>query len=51
LRRLGAKEEGILRQHMILPDGRNRDSVYFSVIDAEWGEVKRGLEATFSTLS
>ncbi len=48
LRRLGAKEEGILRQHMILPDGRNRDSVYFSVIDAEWDGVKRRLEATFS---
>jgi RimJ/RimL family protein N-acetyltransferase len=44
LRRLGAKEEGILRQHMILPDGRNRDSVYFSVIDGEWPDVKKRLE-------
>jgi RimJ/RimL family protein N-acetyltransferase len=43
--RLGAKEEGILRNHMIMPDGRYRDSVCFSIIEAEWPEVKAGLEA------
>ena len=41
--RLGAKQEGILRQHLILPSGRIRDSVVFSIIDSEWLEVKTGL--------
>ena len=44
LLRLGATEEGTFRQHMIYPDGRNRDSVYFSVIDGEWPAVRDGLE-------
>lgn len=44
LERLGAKEEGVLRQHMITATGRLRDSVYFSIIDGEWPTVKRGLE-------
>lgn len=43
--RLGAKQEGILRNHMIMPSGRYRDSVYFSIIDTEWPEVKAGLRA------
>lgn len=42
--RIGAKEEGTLRNHMIVPGGRIRDSVYFSIIDREWPEVKAGLE-------
>jgi N-acetyltransferase len=37
--RIGATEEGTLRQHMIRPDGSNRDSVYFSVLDREWPVV------------
>jgi len=41
--RLGAKQEGILRKHLILPSGRVRDSVFFSIIDDEWPEVKAGL--------
>ncbi|HEY8203413.1 MAG TPA: GNAT family protein [Pyrinomonadaceae bacterium] len=41
--RLGAKQEGILRKHLILPSGRVRDSVLFSIIDEEWPEVKAGL--------
>lgn len=41
--RLGAKQEGILRNHMILPSGRIRDSVCFSIIDTEWPEVKARL--------
>ena len=43
--RLGAKQEGILRRHMILPSGRVRDSVVFSIIDSEWPEVKTRLSA------
>jgi N-acetyltransferase len=41
--RLGAKEEGVLRSHMIMPNGRLRDSVCFSIIRAEWPEVKARL--------
>jgi RimJ/RimL family protein N-acetyltransferase len=41
--RLGAKQEGILRKHLILPSGRIRDSVVFSIIDSEWPDVKRRL--------
>ena len=44
LLRIGAMEEGTFRNHMITHDGRYRHSVYFSVIDSEWPEVKRGLE-------
>lgn len=43
--RLGAKQEGILRKHLILPNGRVRDSVVFSIIDPEWPEVKEHLQA------
>jgi len=42
--RLGAKEEGILRNHMVMPGGRYRDSVCFSIIETEWPEVKARLE-------
>ena len=45
LLRLGAVEEGTLRKHMVMPDGSARDSVYFSIVDAEWPEVKARLEA------
>lgn len=40
---LGAKEEGILRNHMIMPDGRVRDSVIYSIIKNEWPGVKQHL--------
>jgi RimJ/RimL family protein N-acetyltransferase len=43
--RLGAKQEGILRNHMLMPDGRYRDSVLFSIIESEWPEVKARLTA------
>ncbi|MGA7909827.1 MAG: GNAT family protein [Candidatus Sulfotelmatobacter sp.] len=43
--RLGAKEEGTLRRHLITWTGRVRDSVYFSILDSEWSEVKANLEA------
>jgi len=42
--RIGAREEGILRRHMATWDGRMRDSVYFSILDSEWPEVKANLE-------
>jgi RimJ/RimL family protein N-acetyltransferase len=43
--RLGARQEGILRNHMIMPGGRLRDSVCFSIINKEWPEVKSRLTA------
>jgi RimJ/RimL family protein N-acetyltransferase len=42
--RLGAKEEGILRNHMIMPGGRLRDSACYSIVAAEWPSVRRRLE-------
>jgi RimJ/RimL family protein N-acetyltransferase len=42
--RLGAKEEGTLRKHLITWTGRVRDTVYFSILDTEWPEVKKRLE-------
>ncbi len=44
IERIGAKKEGVLRNHMIMLDGRYRDSVFYSIIDAEWGDVKKRLE-------
>ncbi len=44
LLRIGAKQEGIMRKHLITQTGRVRDSVFFGIIDAEWPEVKRKLE-------
>lgn len=44
IERIGARREGILRNHMILPDGRMRDSVLYSIINEEWPEVKERLE-------
>jgi RimJ/RimL family protein N-acetyltransferase len=43
--RIGAKEEGTLRRHVITWTGRVRDSVYFSILDSEWPEAKKNLEA------
>ncbi len=44
IERIGAVKEGRLRNHMILPDGRYRHSVYYSIIDTEWPGVKSQLE-------
>lgn len=44
IERLGAKQDGILRSHMIMPDGHVRDTVVYSILKAEWPEVKAGLE-------
>jgi RimJ/RimL family protein N-acetyltransferase len=42
--RIGAKEEGTLRRHVLTWTGRVRDSVYFSILDSEWPSVKTTLE-------
>jgi RimJ/RimL family protein N-acetyltransferase len=43
--RLGAKEEGTFRKHMVTQRGRLRDTVYYSILDEEWPSVKARLEA------
>src|SRR2546427_2500990 len=47
--RIGAREEGIFRNHMITASGRIRHTVYFSIIDSEWPAVKARLEAILSS--
>lgn len=42
--RLGAKQDGVLRNHKRHADGTPRDTVIFSIIDAEWAGVKRHLQ-------
>ncbi len=44
IERIGAVKEGVLRNHMIRPDGSVRDTVYYSILDREWHEVKARLE-------
>lgn len=45
IERLGAVREGVLRKHMIMPDGHIRSSVIYSILDEEWPAVKARLEA------
>ncbi|MFL6374680.1 MAG: GNAT family N-acetyltransferase [Pyrinomonadaceae bacterium] len=48
--RIGGVEEGILRNHMIRENGQYRDSVYFSIIDSEWEDVREDLTAKVNEL-
>jgi RimJ/RimL family protein N-acetyltransferase len=43
--RIGAREEGILRKHSLVWDGRYRDSIYYSILDEEWPQVKQQLKS------
>jgi len=43
IERLGAKRDGVLRNHMVMADGRIRDTVVYSIIQSEWPGVKRNL--------
>jgi RimJ/RimL family protein N-acetyltransferase len=47
--RIGAREEGVLRRRMLHHDGTFRDAVFFSILEDEWPDVKRGLEARLSS--
>ena len=49
LARIGATEEGTFRNHMLTHTGRIRDSVFFSIIDAEWPAVKARFETRLTT--
>ena len=48
IERLGAKQDGILRQHQIMKDGSIRDTVVYSIIAAEWPAVKSNLLSKLS---
>jgi RimJ/RimL family protein N-acetyltransferase len=41
--RLGAKQDGVLRNHQLMPDGSKRDTVVFSILDGEWPAVRQHL--------
>ena len=45
---IGAKFEGIFRNHMVMPEGRMRHSAFYSVIDEEWPAVRAGLERSLA---
>jgi len=49
LERIGAVKEGILRSHMITPDGYIRDSVFYSILASEWPLVRARLEEIIET--
>jgi RimJ/RimL family protein N-acetyltransferase len=51
LRGIGAVEEGVLRNHMVVWNGRLRDSVYFSILPSEWPVVRERLEQKLATTS
>lgn len=44
IERIGAVREAVLREHILLPDGQYRSSVYYSILAGEWPKVKRDLE-------
>jgi len=44
IERLGAKQDGVLRNHQLLADGSKRDTVVFSIIDGEWPAVRQHLK-------
>ena len=48
LLRIGAKEEGVFRKHIVTASGRIRDTIWFSIIDSEWPQVKSDLERKLS---
>jgi RimJ/RimL family protein N-acetyltransferase len=49
--RIGATEEGTLRQHLVTHTGRLRDTVYFSILDKEWPKTKKRLQSKLKQFS
>jgi RimJ/RimL family protein N-acetyltransferase len=45
LKKIGATEEGVLRSYNVMPGGRRRDAIYYSILRAEWPRVKEALAA------
>ena len=40
LKKIGAVEEGVLRSHTLMQDGRRRDTIYYSMLHSEWEKIK-----------
>jgi RimJ/RimL family protein N-acetyltransferase len=51
LTKIGTTEEGVFRNHMIMPGDRRRDSAYYSIIEEEWPRVRQHLESRLARLS
>lgn len=51
LRKIGAKEEGVLRSHMQMPLNRRRDSIYFSILKTEWIAIRNSIFREIKTFS
>ena len=49
--RLGAVEEGVIRHERIMPNGRKRNSLRYSIIDSEWPQVRGNLECKLRTMN
>jgi RimJ/RimL family protein N-acetyltransferase len=50
IERLGARREGVLRQHLVLSDGFVRDTVMYSIIASEWPAIRDGLQTRIEGL-
>lgn len=51
IEKLGAKQDGVLRSHRVMPDGSLRDTVVYSIIDIEWPAVRNGLDARLAAFA
>ena len=51
LRKIGAKEEGVLYSHMQMPLNRRRDSVYFSILKKDWADTRNSIFREIKTFS
>lgn len=51
IERVGAKYEGVFRQHFIMPNGRLRDTVYYSIVKEEWRQIKDNLNSKLNSVS
>ena len=51
IEKLGAKQDGVLRNHKIMPNGTIRDTVVYSILDNEWPTVRAGLESRLNQRS
>jgi N-acetyltransferase len=49
LLRIGAHEEGVLREHTLIWNGRKRDTIFYSILASEWATVKAGLQERLAT--
>jgi RimJ/RimL family protein N-acetyltransferase len=47
MEKIGAKRDGVLRGHMLMPSGRRRDSVYYSILKPEWDGIKNSIFKEF----